>query len=459
LTNVNSFSVGVISVNGGLGKSFVYTVTAALPNESFLSGSELNISTPTCTITGVAARRVSVGVGSLNITNSTPTLTDASFFQTAVNGNLSTFTGTRLGTDGLSGGFIAQAPAQKFLVLGFANAEVNTAIWALTSGGATSVNNYPLPQDTIIIDSASGSGTLSFTNAIAYFGSITVVSPANSFTFSASVQLYGNYICGLSLGTIAFGTLALNPSGITSRTLTLNGSTTTVTTFYVQPRSTDSLNFIGTNSATLSGWGFMSFSFGNIVLSPTVALTGSVVSQFIANATVDGSGTISARQFAWGLTANVLTTNYTVRLYNNGTYTNNATTIAKNGSVTAIGAAAAIGTTSTTATNPLVELRFQNTVPANVTTITLNGNTFVQNLTSGNSTASNTARLVGAAGRTITKTNGGNLGVTALRVTDVRASPASTFYAVAPNSSLVGDTTGWTLGTPPTAPSGGLLLF
>jgi hypothetical protein len=456
---------GSIIVNGGAGRSFVYNVTAACPVGATLNCSSLTVTTPTCTITGVVSRRVDMFGGAVSITGSTPTLSHVSFYGTTINNGLSAFTGTRLGTDGLSSGFIAQTPAQKFLVLGGATAQINTAVWSLTSGGATSVNNYPLPQDTVVVDVASGGGTLQFTGAIAYLGSISVTGGA-AVTFPITVML-GNYIYQPASNGVIFEGLTVYASGISARTLTLDGSGTIIyNNFIVNLLVTDSLNFIGTNNAVLRDWSYVAFYSGNITLSPTVRLTGFSLNSTFATIpggadalNIDGSTTISTINFSWGGATNVSTTNYTVSLYNNGTYTNNATNTARNGSVVANGALATISNNSTTATNPLVELRFQNTVPTNVTEIRLNGNTFVQTLSSGNSTASNTARLVGAAGRTITKTNGGNVGVTALQVTNVRASPANTFYAVAPNSSLVGDTAGWTLGTPPSTPSGGFLLF
>ena len=465
-----------ISVIGGAGRSFVYNLTAACPTEAYISINNLTVTTPTCTITGVVSRRVNMFMngGAINITGSTPTLSHVSFYEATINNGLSAFTGTRLGTDGLSSGFIPQTPAQKFLVLGGATAEINTAVWALTSGGATSVNNYPLPQDTVIVDFASGGGTLLFTDPATYLGA-TVYLGSLSVTDTAvvafpSTSMLGNYICSASSNSVSFNSLTLQRSGISARSLTLDSNSTSTGSFASFIGAADSLNFIGTNNASISGWSIIILSGGNITLSPSVVFTGVLFSAFYtspadANAlNIDGSTTITTQEFQWGALTNVSTTNYTVNLYQDGfsdigVYKNFATNTARNGSVVAIGSTATIDSAATTATNPIVNLRFQNTVPTNVTTITLNGNTFVQTLTSGNSTASNTARLVGAAGRTITKTNGGNVGVTALRVTNVRASPANTFYAVAPNSSLVGDTAGWTLGTPPSTPSGGFLLF
>lgn len=461
LTNT-ALAAGAISVTGGVGRSFVYNVTAACPVGVTFDCTSLTVTTPTCSITGVVSRRVDMTGGAVSITGSTPTLSHVSFYQTTINNGLSAFTGTRLGTDGLSSGFVAQTPAQKFLVLGGATAQINTAVWALTSGGATSVNNYPLPQDSVVIDTSSGGGVLEFTNATAYLGSISQVAGSDTVSFNLSVSLYGNYINYAS--TSSFNILNIMRSGISARTITIDGPYNYIyTQLGVHLAPTDSLNFIGSNSAAFDCFNNVIFTSGSITLSPTVTFKVQNVFYTAPNnandLNVDGSTTISTSDLIWGPVTNVSTTNYTVNLYNDGVYVNNATATARNGSVVAIGNSAFITSNSTTATNPIVELRFQNTSPSVATTITLNGNTFVQNLTSGNSTLSETARLVGAAGRTITKTNGGTVGVTALRVTNVRASPANTFYAVGPNSTLAGDTAGWNLGTPPTTSSGGFLLF
>lgn len=79
--------------------------------------------------------------------------------------------------------------------------------WALTSGGTPAAANYPLPQDTVIIDNngLNTSATITFNSAI-YFTSINMASRTNAFTLNISngenVYVSGDWTNGSGLTSV-----------------------------------------------------------------------------------------------------------------------------------------------------------------------------------------------------------------------------------------------------------------
>jgi hypothetical protein len=79
--------------------------------------------------------------------------------------------------------------------------------WALTSGGTPAAANYPLPQDTVIIDNngLNTSATITFNSTI-YFTSINMASRTNAFTLSISngenVYVSGDWTNGSGLTSV-----------------------------------------------------------------------------------------------------------------------------------------------------------------------------------------------------------------------------------------------------------------
>jgi hypothetical protein len=108
-------------------------------------------------------RKVQVG-SSINGTQRTITangtlssLNDVSFRDIAAAGTVSTpWTGTRIGSGGNISNITADAPKTVYRV-GTGDWAANQ--WSLSSGGAVNLDNFPLPQDAIIFDNNTASGT------------------------------------------------------------------------------------------------------------------------------------------------------------------------------------------------------------------------------------------------------------------------------------------------------------
>jgi len=137
-------------------------------------------------------------------------------FQDIAAAGAATWSGTRLGDAGNNSGITFPAAKTVYYSAG-SLAFTNASFWATSSGGGTSRDNFPLAQDTAIIDNNSGSGTLSIAGTYRY----------GTFDFSSRTS-------GM---TLSFG----NPWALCGD-LTLSSGVTSVT---VTTPSSDYLEFIG----------------------------------------------------------------------------------------------------------------------------------------------------------------------------------------------------------------------
>jgi hypothetical protein len=208
LTNIDLEVFNYLTVNGGVGKTFSFTVNSSAVasvvygyNYPGIRAFALTVTTPTMSITGTATKRVvckqSTGAAIWTITP-TPTLQYVTFLSIQVNYGASNFSGTSIGTDGLSVGIVAQAPRTLYCVAVGTQA-FDAAIWATTPGGAGSTTNYPLPQDTIVFTTAvMAAGAVSLTSDLTslYIGGITVEASTNQLDIAkdATTSGFGGYV-------------------------------------------------------------------------------------------------------------------------------------------------------------------------------------------------------------------------------------------------------------------------
>lgn len=482
VTNTDINMSGALVVNGGAGKTFSFTSNTSATPVRLWFGS-LNVSTPTCSIVGAATRRVRVnpplGVDNPTLrpftrTGTAPTLSFVDFFGTTINGGATNYSGTRLGTDGLSSGFLPETPSNKFLVAGATGTYTfESAIWALTSGGATSVNNIPLPQDTIIIDGLSAAGPINIVSSNQLFvGSITRAVTSNSITWDQPVYVLGDVVNLGNFIQIVFNGLAFVRSGSNNRYLTVVSNTTTAnfaSTISVDIGAAATLIVSGTTTPTISGFLLDLFS-GNTVIGDGMTLGSTSFDRMSlvvrSAARLSGGGwTLHAQSVTYNPGAIVSSSNYTIFMYSttgNGTYTNLSPATAINGAIISRNGANITGG-STTSTNPLRLLSFDSGTPSGTNSVFISsgGDLHVQDFSS---VVSGTGRvnLSSSSAATIFKTNGGTayLQTTApasVSVNNVQASPANTWYT---NGARSGNTTGWNTGAPPASPSsGGFLMF
>lgn len=161
----------------------------------------------------------------LTLNGTLTALNDTDFRDIAVTGSSAPWTGTRLGNATNNSGITFTSA--KTVWWGGTNANWSGTTWALTSGGATSADNFPLPQDTVNI--ASGPSAIVNYNYI--IGPLNISSGGTttglSIATGVTAYLIGN-VTVTSGAIIASGTgevVFYSPTGVTSPiVLTYNAS-------------------------------------------------------------------------------------------------------------------------------------------------------------------------------------------------------------------------------------------
>ena len=188
------------------------------------------------------------------------TVTDVDFRDTRVTGAGGTLTGTRIGD--LKGNINITASTAKtvyWVTLAGGNWSGNN--WAASSGGAVSTDNFPLAQDTAVIENTglNTSATVTFDSAIPYTGAVTMSTRTNAMTLSLVITytIYGNWTNGS--GTTLSGAQTLTFSGRNTQTITSAGKTfsggITVDSYGGSVELADALN-IGSNTLTVTNGTF-----------------------------------------------------------------------------------------------------------------------------------------------------------------------------------------------------------
>jgi hypothetical protein len=478
---------GALVVNGGVGKTF------SLTNGFVLRFGSLNVSTPTCTITGAATIPVNVNqpISSTNPafrpftrTGAAPTLSYVNFFGTTINGGGTNYSGTNLGTDGLSSGFLPTTPKTVYLITtGTSPALFYSAIWTLApSGGTGSTANIPLPQDTIIVNGNYG-GSFPFELQPGgaepfYVGSVfgvgNIFGSGLAFNTFYDVYLFGEAQVEAN-SIVSFGNLIVAKSGNTNRYLTFSGTQMGARSLSVDIGSASTLTISGTDTPSfgLSTVGSVDFKSGNIVIGSGVSIGRAASPSRYFNvyngATVSGGGWVAHTNVpTYELGAVITSSNYVMNIYYSNAvssrYTNSATTTALNGALVVrsnTSSPTLLGAGSTTAANPMRYIEFNSGVSSGANVLSLEGDAYVQDLYSSNTNSVTTTLQSFGGPWTIYKTNGGTAYLQKYTanttVFNVLASPANTFYT---NGTLVGTTTGWNSGAPPASPpSGGFIFF
>jgi trimeric autotransporter adhesin len=163
--------------------------------------------TGTTAIRRVLFSAVTPGLGFTVYVNSTPSLTNIDFRDIYVVGTAAPISGTRIGNRGNCTGITFSAPKTVYWNLaGTQNWSSNG--WAPSSGGTPDINNFPLPQDTAIIDNAGAITTLTLDTATPYVGTVDMSNrtTAVSIVINATT-IYGSWINGSGTSITVIGTL------------------------------------------------------------------------------------------------------------------------------------------------------------------------------------------------------------------------------------------------------------
>lgn len=191
------------------------------------------------------------------------------------------WTGTSIGNLGFNTGITFTTPRSVYFVGATGGSLSSTLPWALTSGGAISSANYPLPQDTIVVDDASSNSGTTIT-----LSSSDEWSPGVDFSLRTTAVTFS--VTAISVGLTMIGAMRLSSSVTLSqsgRAITVGGdfsiaagtvvTGTAFTSFTIIP------NLSSTATITTNGNNFFSNLTGTVTLggnsnSQSIVLSGAL---------------------------------------------------------------------------------------------------------------------------------------------------------------------------------------
>jgi hypothetical protein len=452
---LNSTSASSWNINSSVTISNTLTVFGP----SSVGFSILNISTGhtigRINTSGTAGnRRIKFTSGSISLTTTGSSCSDADFQSIAVSTN--TLTGTRLGNLLGNSGITFSTPKTVYWNLSGVQLWGSNG-WATSSGGSPNTDNFPLAQDTAVFDDAGSAGTVTLNSEWAV-PSIDFSARTLAVTFATTgltPTIYGNITLGS--GVTLSGTGNLNFANTTTKTITSAGRT------FTQPLTFGDSIFVNTsiqlgdaltcsNSITLAG-GTLNTA-GYAVQSTSFATSGTTNKTLTFGATTwtVTSGDWDASS-STGLTVNrgtstINMTRASLKYFYAGTKTWG--TINQGGSGTL--------QISDASGSPPRFANITNTVqPATVMFAagrTYEFEAFNLSGTSGNllTIVSNTS----GATFTLSKVGGGVVACNFLSVKDSNATGSGANWYAGSNSTNAGNNTGWQFVS---APSGGMLFF
>lgn len=264
-------------------------------------------------------------------------LTDVDFRDITVAGASSPWSGTRLGDCKGNTNITFTAAANKYIAAGTASSNWSANIWATSSGGSAATANFPLAQDTVIIDNAGMNTSATLTLDVDYnIGALSAGGRTNAITITGSVAVtfYDDVTLSTNITTTYtvtatyakratqvltsagkdFGSIAINsPSGtlqladaytastrvitLTAGTFDANNKNITCASISATGDATKTLTLGSGTITTLSGVGNSSTISNLTVTSNTATITCSSSSATIGfngiTATFGGSVTIN----------------------------------------------------------------------------------------------------------------------------------------------------------------------
>ena len=264
-TSTTSNSPSISGINTFNNLTVTGPAAAGVTQVTFDSRQTIN---GTLSTTGTAGnRRVwfrsnTYGIAHTLTVNATPSLTDADFRDLYVIGTAAPISGTRVGDLRGCRGITFSTPKTVYWNLA-AGGNWSANAWAASSGGAVSTDNFPLAQDTAVIENTglNTSATVTLDSAIPYTGAVTMSTRTNAMTFAiaTSPAIYGNWTNGS--GTAMSGSGTLSFSGRNTQTITSAGKSfgtpinITVDTYGGTVELADALN-IGGNTLTVTNGTF-----------------------------------------------------------------------------------------------------------------------------------------------------------------------------------------------------------
>lgn len=426
----------------------------------FISANQTVNGTLTCS-GATALRRVflqSEAVGTTRtITAAAISADDCDFRDITISGAAAGSSPTRAGDCGGNSGITFPAAKTVYRV-GTNTTWPGSSSWALSSGAGGSDNNFPLAQDTAVIDNATTlTGTL--TAGIFNVGSFDCSTRTNAITlnYASPFNFYGSYTLGSGVTISGTSTQYFNTIG----TQSINTAGKTITfAIFIDARNTLELGSALTSSTSFTHYRgtFNAVTYNVTCLTFSTNYTNTrTLSMGSGTWTLTGIGNVWNADVTSNLTfnkdtANIILTNTTtsVRFFLVGGLTYNKLTIG-----------GATGTSTLTIGGTAASVTFSELASTKTVAHTINFTSGLT-ITAGDWTITGTAGNVvtiqssSTASHTLTKSGGGIVSADYLSISRSTATPSNTWYAGA-NSTNGGNNSGWIFTAPPTA--GGNMFF
>ena len=439
------------------------TITAPIGNNYlglYLSANQTVNGTLTCA--GASSLRRVLLASSVNGTTRTVTAAaisadDCDFRDITISGAAAGSSPTRAGDCGGNSGITFPAAKTVYRV-GTNTTWAGSASWALSSGAGGSDNNFPLAQDTAVIDNNSTPTGATLFSQQYNLGSLDCSTKTGGITLDlgGSFNIHGSFILGSGVTIAAGNTQYFYTIG--TQTINTAGKTLQFPMF-IEARGTLQLG-AALNCSAATGITHYAGTFSAVTYNVTCVIFDSnysntrTLNMGSGTWTLTGTGTVWNFATVTGLTlnkdtANILLSNTTTtaRTFAGGGQTYNKLTI---------GGATGTSTLTFTGSNTFSELASTKTV-AHTLSFT-GGTTQTVGAWTITGTVGNvvTIQSSAAASHTLTKTGGGIVSADYLSISRSTATPSDTWYAGA-NSTNGGSNSGWIFTAPPTA--GGNMFF
>jgi hypothetical protein len=390
------------------------------------------------------------------ITAAAVSATDCDFRDITIAGAAAPISPTRGGDCGGNSGITFPAAKTVYRV-GTSGAWAGSSSWALTSGGTGNVNNFPLAQDTAVINNDTAlTGTLNLTNYNISALDCSTRTNVIELAHGASVTRYGSYMLGSGITLV--GTSTQTFSGRGTMTFTSAGKTITFPVAVDAPGGTFQLgdNFSSSSTLTLTR-GTLNANNVNLTCSTFTSNNSNVRTITMGSGlwTLSGTGTVWNTTTNTNLTFNKNTANIllsdtssTSRTFNGGLAFNKLT----------IGGATGTSTLTMSGANSFTELASTKTVAHTISFSANQGTIDAWSVTGslGNVVTVNSASA--GTRRTFSLTNVTS-GIDYLSVRDIGVNQADRFY-VGANSTDVSNNLNVIFTVPPaTTANGNFFVF
>lgn len=254
--------------------------------------------TGTLTVSGATAvRRIFVRSDTLGtprtLTVNSLSADDCDFRDITIAGTAAGSSPTRAGDCG--GNNNITFPSPKTVYWNLAGSQVwGATAWATSSGGTPNINNYPLPQDTAVLDDAGSiTGTITITGGAYQIGTLDMSGRTSAATVGINaVTVYGNFLFGSGITTS--GTQAITFSGRGTQTITSAGKSftnnLTIDSFSGTAQLADALALGSARTLSLTSGTFDAVTY-NVTTGNLLAIAGAAIALRMGSGTWTLSGT------------------------------------------------------------------------------------------------------------------------------------------------------------------------